>query len=163
MSEHRQPVRLVAETADTVTLRRADFETLLDELEDAEDRIAVLESGIDELKDDGAGYLTPLTVEEVDRVTGRRKAGQALAGQAWDDTARPGGVGRHQPEPGRRDRDWLEDRQHRHTPETRRSPQGPTRKHRTRIATRRAGCRYNPGRGIRHDPGNSAEPRQSGS
>lgn len=43
MSDHRQPVRLLAETADTVTLRRADFEALLDELEDAEDRIAVLE------------------------------------------------------------------------------------------------------------------------
>lgn len=68
MSDHRQPVQPLAETADTVTLRRADFEALLDEMEDAEDRIAVLESWVDELKDDGAGYLTPLTAEEVDRL-----------------------------------------------------------------------------------------------
>jgi ribosome-binding protein aMBF1 (putative translation factor) len=39
----REPISLVAETPDTVTLRRTDYEALLSELEDAEDRAAVLE------------------------------------------------------------------------------------------------------------------------
>ena len=38
-----EPLKLLAETADTVTLRRADLDALLAELEDAEDRIALLE------------------------------------------------------------------------------------------------------------------------
>ena len=41
--ERREPIRLIGETADTVTLQRADYEVLLSELEDAEDRAAVLE------------------------------------------------------------------------------------------------------------------------
>ena len=42
MSDPREPISLVEETADTVTLRRADFDALLTELEDAEDRAAML-------------------------------------------------------------------------------------------------------------------------
>ena len=39
----RAPIQLLSETADTVTLRRADFDAMLEDLEDAEDRNAVLE------------------------------------------------------------------------------------------------------------------------
>ena len=41
--ERREPLRLVGETADTVTMLRADYEGLLSKLDDAEDRAAVLE------------------------------------------------------------------------------------------------------------------------
>jgi len=41
--ERREPIRLVGETADTVTMQRADYEGLLSKLDDAEDRAAVLE------------------------------------------------------------------------------------------------------------------------
>jgi DNA-binding XRE family transcriptional regulator len=65
MSDDRAPIRLVAETAETVTLRRADFAGLLEELEDAEDRIAVLEHDLEAAR----GDTTPgLTREEVERL-----------------------------------------------------------------------------------------------
>jgi hypothetical protein len=39
----KSPIQIVNETADTVTLLRADFDSLIKELEDAEDRIFVME------------------------------------------------------------------------------------------------------------------------
>ncbi len=66
MSEDRQPVQLVSETADTVTLRRADLESLLDDLEDAEDRAAVAEHRLAMGKT--GGVAVALTPEEVDRL-----------------------------------------------------------------------------------------------
>jgi hypothetical protein len=44
--EHRHGIRLAYETAETVTLRRVEFEALLAELEEAEDRMAVLEDAL---------------------------------------------------------------------------------------------------------------------
>jgi ribosome-binding protein aMBF1 (putative translation factor) len=64
MSE-RQPIHLVAETADTVTLRRSDFEALLDELEDAEDSVALLQRNLEVAKGD---YTPALTVDELNRL-----------------------------------------------------------------------------------------------
>ena len=63
--ERREPLRLVGETADTVTMLRADYEGLLSKLDDAEDRAAVLEHQL--AKKTGA---TPemLTLEEADRL-----------------------------------------------------------------------------------------------
>jgi hypothetical protein len=46
--ERREPIRLVGETADTVTMLRADYEGLLRKLDDAEDRAAVLASAREE-------------------------------------------------------------------------------------------------------------------
>jgi len=43
MNHERQPIRLLADSADAVTLRRADFTALIAELEDAEKQIAVLQ------------------------------------------------------------------------------------------------------------------------
>lgn len=63
--EHREPIRLVGETADTVTLQRADYEALLSELEDAEDRAAVL--GHRRAKQEGTAPEM-LTLEEADRL-----------------------------------------------------------------------------------------------
>jgi transcriptional regulator with XRE-family HTH domain len=61
----RPPIRLVGETGNTVTLLRVDFDALLEDLEDAEDRNAVLEHELAVAK----GDATPsLTVEEVDRL-----------------------------------------------------------------------------------------------
>ena len=61
----RAPIQLLSETADTVTLRRVDFEAVLEDLEDAEDRNAVLEHDLAVAR----GDLTPaLTVEELDRL-----------------------------------------------------------------------------------------------
>jgi DNA-binding XRE family transcriptional regulator len=61
----KQPIRLVAETADTVTLQRADFEALMEELEDAEDSIAVLQHDLRVAKGD---HTPPLTMEELNRL-----------------------------------------------------------------------------------------------
>jgi DNA-binding XRE family transcriptional regulator len=61
----RAPIQLLSETADTVTLRRADFDAMLEDLEDAEDRNAILEHDLAVAR----GDLTPaLTVEELDRL-----------------------------------------------------------------------------------------------
>jgi ribosome-binding protein aMBF1 (putative translation factor) len=43
MNHKQQPIRLLAETAKSVTLRRVDFAVLIGELEAAEDQIALLE------------------------------------------------------------------------------------------------------------------------
>jgi DNA-binding XRE family transcriptional regulator len=63
--ERREPIRLIGETADTVTLQRADYEVLLSELEDAEDRAAVLEH---QLAKKAGAVPEMLTPEEVDRL-----------------------------------------------------------------------------------------------
>lgn len=60
-----RPIQLIAETADTVTLRRADFDALLEDLEDAEDRVAVLEEHLAIAQ----GDRTPsLTADEAERL-----------------------------------------------------------------------------------------------
>jgi DNA-binding XRE family transcriptional regulator len=90
MSDPREPIRAVAETAETVTLRRADYDALVDELEDAEDRIAVLEHRLAKASGKGDEMLT---LEEADRLISgenplrfwRERRGltqQALAGMA---------------------------------------------------------------------------------
>ena len=63
--ERREPIRLVGETADTVTMQRADYEGLLNKLDDAEDRAAVLEHQL--AKKTGA-IPDMLTLEEADRL-----------------------------------------------------------------------------------------------
>jgi DNA-binding XRE family transcriptional regulator len=65
MSEPREPVRLVGQAEDTVTLRRADYDALLADLEDAEDRVAVLEHSLAKAT---GGATEALTVEETDRL-----------------------------------------------------------------------------------------------
>jgi len=82
MSSPREPIRLVEETPDTVTLRRADYEALLDELEDAEDRAALAEHR--------GRKSEMLTLEEAERLIAgenpvkfwREKRGQTLRGLA---------------------------------------------------------------------------------
>ncbi len=61
----RTPIRLVGETIDTVTLRRPDFDRLLEELEETEDRISVLEHQLAVARGEGSPPLTP---EEVERL-----------------------------------------------------------------------------------------------
>jgi ribosome-binding protein aMBF1 (putative translation factor) len=56
----------LSETAESVTLRRADFEALQDELEDAADRIAVLEDCLLDQKPDANRYM--LTMDETMRI-----------------------------------------------------------------------------------------------
>jgi ribosome-binding protein aMBF1 (putative translation factor) len=63
--ERREPIRLIGETVDTVTLQRADYEGLLSELEDAEDRAAALGHRL--AKQEGTAPEM-LTLEEVDRL-----------------------------------------------------------------------------------------------
>lgn len=62
-------VRPIAETADTVTLRRADFEVLLEAVEDAADRLALREA---EAREAGIGKRAAradhLPVELVERL-----------------------------------------------------------------------------------------------
>ena len=65
MREDKAPIKLLGETSETVTLRRADFAGLLEELEDAEDRIAVLEHDLAIAQGD---HTPALTREEVDRL-----------------------------------------------------------------------------------------------
>ena len=65
MSDPREPISLVEETADTVTLRRADFYALLTELEDAEDRAAMLELALARAK---RAVPELLTIEEASRL-----------------------------------------------------------------------------------------------
>jgi DNA-binding XRE family transcriptional regulator len=89
--ERREPISLIGETADTVTLQRADYEVLLGELEDAEDRAAVLEYRL--AKQAGTAVPEMLTLAEADRLIDgenpirlwREKRGltqRALAGMA---------------------------------------------------------------------------------
>ena len=59
-------VRPISETADSVTLSRTDFEALQEELEDAADRISVLEDSIIDMKPDLNKYL--LTMDETMRI-----------------------------------------------------------------------------------------------
>jgi DNA-binding XRE family transcriptional regulator len=60
MSDPREPIRPVEETKETVTLLRADYEALMSELEDAEDRAALLEHRLTKPE--------TLTLEEADRL-----------------------------------------------------------------------------------------------
>jgi hypothetical protein len=55
-------VKPIGETPESVTLSRADFEALREELEDAEDRIAVLEDCLIDAKPELNRYL--LTMDE---------------------------------------------------------------------------------------------------
>jgi DNA-binding XRE family transcriptional regulator len=66
MNDAREPIRAAEETPDTVTLRRADYEALLNQLEDAEDRAAVLEHRLAK----ASGKAEMLTLEEADRLIG---------------------------------------------------------------------------------------------
>jgi mRNA interferase RelE/StbE len=66
--EGAQPILLIAETADTVTLRRADFDALLEDLEDAGDRVAVLEEHLAIARGDRAPSLT---ADEAERLLNR--------------------------------------------------------------------------------------------
>ena len=59
-------IRPLGETAESVTLSRADFEALQEELEDAADRIAVLEDGMLDMKPDLNKY--DLTMDETMRI-----------------------------------------------------------------------------------------------
>ena len=59
-------IRPLVETADSVTLRRADFETLQEELEDAADRIAILHDVLNDTKPGTERYL--LTMDETMRI-----------------------------------------------------------------------------------------------
>jgi DNA-binding XRE family transcriptional regulator len=93
--ERREPIRLIGETADTVTLQRADYEALLSELEDAEDRAAALGHRL--AKREGTAQEM-LTLEEAERLIEgenlmrfwREKRGltqRALAGMAGVSTS----------------------------------------------------------------------------
>jgi len=59
-------IRPLGETGETVTLKKADLEALSDELEDAEDRIAVLRDCLNEAKPDWDRYA--LTMDETMRI-----------------------------------------------------------------------------------------------
>jgi hypothetical protein len=60
---HIKPIR---ETSDSVTLSRADFDAIVEELEDAEDRMAVLEDCLLDIKPDQVRYL--LSMAETMRI-----------------------------------------------------------------------------------------------
>ena len=87
MSDPREPIKLLDATPDTVTLRRADYEALLSELDDVEDRMAVLQHQLAR-----ATHTAPemLSVAEADRVFAgesplkvwREKRGQSVRGLA---------------------------------------------------------------------------------
>jgi ribosome-binding protein aMBF1 (putative translation factor) len=59
-------IRPLVETPESVTLSRADFETLQDELEDAADRINVLQDILNDTKPGTERYL--LTMDETMRI-----------------------------------------------------------------------------------------------
>jgi DNA-binding Xre family transcriptional regulator len=59
-------IRPLGETAESVTLSRTDFEALQEELEDAADRIAVLEDCLLDAKPDLSKYV--LTMDETMRI-----------------------------------------------------------------------------------------------
>jgi hypothetical protein len=59
-------IRPLGETAESVTLSRTDFEALQEELEDAADRIAVLEDCLLDAKPDLGKYV--LTMDETMRI-----------------------------------------------------------------------------------------------
>ena len=50
-------IKPLSETPDSVTLSRADFDAMLEELEDAEDRLAVLEDCLLDMKPEENRYL----------------------------------------------------------------------------------------------------------
>jgi DNA-binding XRE family transcriptional regulator len=61
----RPVIRPLAQTDSSVTLQRADLEALLAALDDADDRIAVLEHHLAQARGKAA---TPLTIDEADRL-----------------------------------------------------------------------------------------------
>jgi hypothetical protein len=60
---HIKPIK---ETPNSVTLNRADFDAIVEELEDAEDRMAVLEDCLLDIKPDQVRYL--LSMAETMRI-----------------------------------------------------------------------------------------------
>jgi DNA-binding Xre family transcriptional regulator len=54
-------IKPLSETAESVTLSRADFDAMLEELEDAEDRMAVLEDCLLDFKPEENRYLLSMT------------------------------------------------------------------------------------------------------
>ena len=54
-------IKPIGETRETVTLSRADFEAMLEELEDAEDRVTVLEDCLDDAGSGPERYLLTMT------------------------------------------------------------------------------------------------------
>jgi hypothetical protein len=59
-------IKPINETQETVTLSRADFDALLEEVEDAEDRVTVLEDCLLDMKPEQNRYL--LTLAETMRI-----------------------------------------------------------------------------------------------
>ena len=59
-------IKPINETKETVTLSRADFDALLEEMEDAEDRVTVLEDCLLDMKPEQNRYL--LTLSETMRI-----------------------------------------------------------------------------------------------
>ena len=59
-------IRPLTETPETVTLSRADFEAMMEEIEDAEDRLAVLEDCLNDREPEHRRHL--LTMAETMRV-----------------------------------------------------------------------------------------------
>lgn len=108
MSDGRKPINLVDETTDTVSIRRADFDALLADLEDAEDRAALLEHALAKAK---GALPEPLTIEEADRLINGEKSGKGLAGEARADAACARKSCGDQPEPTCRDREGHQGRQ----------------------------------------------------
>jgi DNA-binding XRE family transcriptional regulator len=78
-------IKPLSETPDSVTLSRADFDAMLEELEDAEDRMAVLEDCLLDFKPEENRYLLSMadTMRIIDGVNPitvwREKRGLTLA------------------------------------------------------------------------------------
>ena len=68
MSDPREPIKMIEETPDTVTLRRPDWEAVLERLEDAEDSIAVLEYQLAKATTETGRGPEMLTSEEAARL-----------------------------------------------------------------------------------------------
>src|SRR5580698_8408949 len=64
-------IKPLSETAESVTLSRADFDAMLEELEDAEDRMAVLEDCLLDFKPEENRYLLSMadTMRIIDGVS----------------------------------------------------------------------------------------------
>ena len=87
MSDPTEPIKMVEETPDLVTLRRPDWEAVLERLEDAEDSVTVLEHQLAKARGEVSEMLTP---EEATRLIDgesplrfwREKRGLTLRGLA---------------------------------------------------------------------------------
>jgi hypothetical protein len=88
---HIKPIR---ETPDSVTLSRADFDAIVEELEDAEDRMAVLEDCLLDIKPDQVRYLLSMAetmriIDGVNPVTVWREKRGMTVGQLANAIALP--------------------------------------------------------------------------